>query len=123
MIERKGAQHTYEDENGNYFFMDSETFEEIIVDSQLVKDNKQWIDEGMECQLVYFKGNVIEVVPPSPFVFEIVETEPSVKGNTAQGHTKPAVLSCGATVTVPGFIEQGSKIKVDTSTGEYIERA
>ena len=123
MIEKKPAQYTYPDENGNYFFMDSETFEEVMVEAKIMEDASKWIDEGMECSLVYFKGNVIECVTPSPFVYEVVETEPSIKGNTANAHTKPAILSCGATVTIPGFIEQGSMIKVDTEKGEYVERA
>ncbi len=93
-----------------------------MVESATVEDQKKWISEGMECDLIFFKGEVIEVKAPSPFVYEIVETEPSLKGNTAQGYTKPAVLDCGATVTVPGFVEQGSRIKVDTEKGEYIER-
>lgn len=123
MIERKPAQHTYADESDNYFFMDSITFEEVMVESAVVEENKKWIAEGMECDIVYFKGEVIELIPPTPFVYEIVETEPSVKGNTAQGHTKPAKLSSGAVVTVPGFIEVGENIKVDTSKGTYVERA
>ena len=123
MIEKKAAQYTYPDENGNFFFMDSESFEEVMVEAKVMDEAKKWIDEGMECNLIYFKGSVIECVTPSPFVYEIVETEPSVKGNTANTHTKPAVLSCGATVTIPGFIEQGSMIKVDTQKGEYVERA
>ncbi|EJK64502.1 hypothetical protein THAOC_14756 [Thalassiosira oceanica] len=102
--------------------MDSETFEEVMVESNTIEDSKKWISEGMECDLVFFKGNVIEVMTPSPYVYEVVETEPNVKGNTAQGYTKPAVLDCGATVNVPGFVEQGSKIKVDTQNGEYMER-
>jgi len=122
-IDRKPSQYTYEDENGNYFFMDSETFEEVMVESQIIEDSKKWINEGMELNLVYFKGEVIEVQVPSPYVYEIVETEPNVKGNTAQGYTKPAVLDCGATISVPGFIEQGSMIKVDSDKGEYIQLA
>lgn len=122
-IDRKASQYTYEDENGNYFFMDSETFEEVMVESQIIEDQKKWINEGMELNLVYFKGEVIEVQVPSPYVYEIVETEPNVKGNTAQGYTKPAVLDCGATINVPGFIEQGSMIKVDSEKGEYIQLA
>mmetsp|Transcript_13202 Transcript_13202/g.32087 ORF Transcript_13202/g.32087 Transcript_13202/m.32087 type:complete len:227 (-) Transcript_13202:110-790(-) len=122
-IDRKASQFTYEDENsGNYFFMDSETFEEVMVESAMIEDQKKWISEGMECDLVWFKGAVIEVIQPSPYVYEVTETEPNVKGNTAQGYTKPAVLSCGATITVPGFVEQGSQVKVDTSKGEYMER-
>mmetsp|Transcript_5099 Transcript_5099/g.11234 ORF Transcript_5099/g.11234 Transcript_5099/m.11234 type:complete len:228 (-) Transcript_5099:81-764(-) len=121
-ILRKPSQYTYEDDAGNYFFMDSESFEEVMVESQIIEDQKKWISEGMQCDLIFFKGEVIEVRVPSPYVFEVVETEPNVKGNTAQGYTKPAKLSCGATISVPGFVEQGSSIKVDTEKGEYIER-
>ena len=123
MIEKNPAQYTYSDESGNFFFMDSESFEEVMVEANLVEDVSKWIVEGMECNLIYFKGKVIEVAVPGTFVYEIIETEPSLKGNTANAHTKPAVLSGGATVTIPGFIEQGSSIKVDTSKGEYLERA
>jgi elongation factor P len=102
--------------------MDNESFEEVMVQSDNVEDQKKWISEGMEVDLIYFKDEVIEVRVPSPYVFEVVETEPNVKGNTSQGYTKPAVLDCGATISVPGFVEQGSKVKVDTEKGEYIER-
>lgn len=103
--------------------MNSETFEEVMVESQIIEDRKKWIIEGMECDIVYFKGEVIEVKPPSPYNYVIAETEPTLKGNTAQGYTKPAILECGATVSVPGFIEQGSLIKVDSDKGEYMSVA
>lgn len=103
--------------------MNSETFEEVPVDSKIVEDKKDWIEEGMEVNLVFFKGKCIEVVVPSTGIYEIVETEPNIKGNTAQGYTKPAILSCGATISVPGYLEQGEKIKVDTEKREYLERA
>lgn len=122
-IDRNPAQYTYSDENGNYFFMDSETFEEIMVEANLMEDSAKWIIEGMECQLVYFKDKVIECNPPTTYVYEITETEPSLKGNTVNAHTKPATVGGGAIVSVPGFIEQGESIKVDTTKGEYIERA
>lgn len=102
--------------------MDSETFDTIAVEEKIVGDRDRWLGEGSEVKLVRFKGDVIEVIPPSPAVYEIVETEPNVKGNTAQGYTKPATLDCGATINVPGFLESGQKIKVDTEKGEYIER-
>jgi len=123
MIEKTAAQFTYKDENDNFFFMDSETFEEIAVGSQIMSDREQWVSEGMEVNLVSFKDKVIEVVVPSTAVFEIIETEPNVKGNTAQGYTKPATLDCGATINVPGYLEQGEKIKVDTEKGAFLERA
>ncbi|KAL3895408.1 MAG: hypothetical protein SGARI_007458 [Bacillariaceae sp.] len=97
--------------------------EQVPVDSKAVADKEQWIEEGKEVSLVFFKGSVIEVVVPSTDVFEIVETEPNVKGNTAQGYTKPATLSCGATISVPGYLEQGELIKVDTDKGAFLERA
>lgn len=103
--------------------MDSETFEEIIVPNKVVGDREDWIVEGMEVNLVIFKEKCIEVVTPSSAVFEIAETEPNVKGNTAQGYTKPAKLSCGATITVPGYLEQGEMIKVDTEKGTFLERS
>ena len=103
--------------------MDSETFEEVAVPSKVVDDKSDWIEEGMEVQLVLFKEGVIEVMVPQSMVYEITETEPNVKGNTAQGYTKPAVLSCGATVTVPGYLEQGEMIKVDTEKRTFLERA
>ena len=103
--------------------MDSETFEEVAVNAKIVEGKEKWIAEGMEVNLVFFKGNVIEVVVPSTFVYEVVETEPNVKGNTAQGYTKPATLNSGAVINVPGYLEQGEKIKVDTDKGEFLERA
>lgn len=105
-----------------FFFMDSATFEEIAVDAKIVDDKEQWLSEGSELTLVIFKGKVIEVQIPSPGIYEIVETEPNVKGNTAQGYTKPATLDCGAVISVPGYLETGQKVKVDTDKGEYLER-
>lgn len=106
-----------------FYFMNTETFEEVPVDAKIVGDNEDWIEEGMEVSLVFFKGGVIEVVVPSTGVYQIAETEPNVKGNTAQGYTKPATLSSGAVINVPGYLEQGEMIKVDTDKGVFLERA
>ena len=122
-IDKNPAQYTYQDENENYFFMDSESFEEVMVESKIMEDAKKWMIEGMECDLIYFKGKVIECNAPSPYVYEVLETEANVKGNTSSAHTKPATIAAGAVVTVPGFIDQGSSIKVDTEKGLYMERA
>ena len=103
--------------------MDSETFEEIVVDGKILEDKAKWIEEGMEVSLVNFKEKVIEVVVPGSYVYTVVETEPSLKGNTASGHTKPATLSSGAVITVPGYLETGETIKVDTDKGEFLERS
>jgi len=122
LIEKDVHQYTYEDGNA-FFFMNSQTFEEIAVDSKVVGDVVEWMEEGMEVQLIFFKESVIEVVVPTTGVYEIAETEPNMKGNTAQGHTKPATLSCGATINIPGYLEQGEKIKVDTDKRNFLERA
>lgn len=122
MIEKKAAQYTY-NEGEAFFFMDSETFDTIPVAKQIVGDKVDLIPEGMELTLVEFKENIIEVVLPKTFVYEIVETEPNVKGNTAQGYTKPATLSSGAVITIPGYLEQGENIKVDTEKRAFVERA
>jgi elongation factor P len=106
----------------NFFFMDSETFEEIACSDKIVGDRVDWLVEGSEVTLIYFNDKVIEVMVPSPAVYEIVTCDPNVKGNSAQGVTKPATLSCGAVINVPGFVDQGSFIKVDTDKGEYMER-
>jgi elongation factor P len=102
--------------------MDSSTFDEIPVSDKIVDDKQKWISEGSFVSLVLFKDKVIEVVVPSPATFTVVETEPNVKGNTSQGHTKPATLCSGAVISVPGFVEQGATIRVDTDKGEYMER-
>lgn len=97
-IDRIDAQFTYK-EGQTFFFMNSETFEEIPVDSKIVGDREKWLSEGSVVTLVSFKDGIIEVVVPSPAVYEVVETEPNVKGNTAQGYTKPATLDCGAVIS------------------------
>lgn len=120
-ITKVDAQFTYQ-EGEAFFFMNSQTFEEMAVPAKVVGDREKWLAEGSEVTLVSFKGSVIEVVVPSPYVYEVIETEPNVKGNTAQGYTKPATLDCGAVINIPGFIEQGAKIRVDTDKGEYLDR-
>jgi elongation factor P len=103
--------------------MDTETFEEVAVSAKQVGDRAKWISEGMEIQLVWFNDKIIEVVVPSPMIYTIVETDPNLKGATVNNYVKPALLDCGATIMVPGFLEQGEKIKVDTDKGEFSERA
>lgn len=102
--------------------MDSTTFDEIGVGKNIIDEAEKWIAEGMEVKLVEFKGSIIEVVVPKSAIYEIIETEPNAKGNTAQGHTKPATLNSGAVITVPGYLEQGELIKVDTEKGVFLQR-
>eukprot|EP00542_Grammatophora_oceanica_P009660 CAMPEP_0194033948 /NCGR_PEP_ID=MMETSP0009_2-20130614/6414_1 /TAXON_ID=210454 /ORGANISM="Grammatophora oceanica, Strain CCMP 410" /LENGTH=222 /DNA_ID=CAMNT_0038674681 /DNA_START=77 /DNA_END=745 /DNA_ORIENTATION=+ len=121
LVERKAAQFTYTD-GDSFYFMDSETFEECFVQKSIAEDKEKWISDGMEVTLVWFNEQVIDVNLPNAMVYEIVETDPNVKGNSAQGHTKPATLDCGAVITVPGYLATGEKIKVDPEKGEFLSR-
>jgi elongation factor P len=98
--------------------MDSESFEETAVSIKLVGETAEWLEEGSECQLIFFKGKVFEVNVPTCCFYTVVETAPIIKGST-----KPAVLSCGATITVPGYLEQGEMVQVDTEKKEFLSRA
>ena len=115
-IERKDMQYLYSD-GDLYYFMDMETYEQQPIDkSKLVKEN-------MEVKVLSYKGNVFGVEPPNFVELEVTETDPGFKGDTATNATKPATLETGAEIKVPLFINQGDMIRIDTRTGEYMERA
>ena len=122
MIERKDMQYMYTD-GDLYYFMDNETYEQIEVNKENVKDSLKFVRENDTVKLVMHEGKIIDIEPPLFVELEIIETEPGVKGNTATGATKPAIVETGAKVMVPLFIAQNEKIKIDTRTGEYLSRA
>jgi elongation factor P len=105
-----------------FVFMDTNTGDQIHVDKDKVGDDARFLSEGMDVDVTLFNGNPIGIEMPPSVVLQVTKSEPGVKGDTASGATKPAVLSTGATVNVPLFIKEGEWIKVDTSTGEYLER-
>ena len=121
-VERKEMQYLYND-GELYYFMDTETYEQIPLEAAQLGDNFRFVKENMICKIVSYKGNVFQVEPPIFVELEVVDTEPGFKGDTATGTTKPATLETGAIVKVPLFIEIGNKLRIDTRTGEYIERA
>ena len=121
-IERKDMQYLYNDE-ALYYFMDNETFEQIPVDSEDVGDSLKFVKEGTDVTLKSYQGKVFAIDPPTTVELLITESEPGVKGNTATGATKPAIVETGAKIMVPLFVNQGDKIKIDTRTGEYTSRA
>ena len=121
-IERKDMQYMYND-GDLYYFMDMESYEQIPVGKDLLDDNFKFVKEEMMCRINSYKGSVFAVEPPMFVELTITDTEPGFKGDTATGTTKPATLETGATVKVPLFISTGDKIRIDTRTGEYIERA
>ena len=121
-VERQPHQFLYQD-RGLYYFMHEETFEQRPVNEEQVKKSK-FIAEGQVCTLVIDvdNENILYAEPPDHITGKIAQTDPGVRGDTAQGGSKPATLESGATVQVPLFINEGEEIKVDTRTEEYIER-
>lgn len=121
-IERKDMVYSYND-SGLYYFMDQETFDMIPVAEAYLSDNFKFVKENDICRILSYKGNVFGVEPPTFVTLEVTKTDPGFKGNTATNTLKPATLETGAEIRVPLFINEGDKIRVDTRTCEYMERA
>lgn len=121
-IEKSELEYLYNDGN-LYYFMDTETYEQMPLGEEKLQDALKYIKENMKVTVLSYKGNVFGVEPPTFVELKIIQTEPGYKGDTATGATKPAIVETGATVKVPLFIEEGNVIKIDTRTGEYMERA
>lgn len=121
-IERKDMQYLYSD-GDLYYFMDVETYEQMPLNKSELSDNFKFVKENMTVKVLSYKGKVFGVEPPFFVELEVTATEPGVRGDTATGATKPATLETGATIKVPLFINVGDVIRIDTRTGEYMERA
>ncbi|MBQ8011169.1 MAG: elongation factor P [Oscillospiraceae bacterium] len=121
-IERKDMQYLYED-GGLYYFMDVETYEQLPIEADKLGDNFKFVKENMEVKVLSYKGNVFGVEPPYFVELQVTQTDPGFKGDTATNATKPATLETGAEIRVPLFIDEGDMIRIDTRTGEYMERA
>ena len=121
-IERKKMQYLYND--GEFYnYMDNETYEQIMISISEASDAMKFVKENGEVSVSFYQGNAFAIEPPITVELVITESEPGVKGNTATGATKPAIVETGAQVMVPLFVDQGEKIKIDTRTGEYLSRA
>ena len=120
-IERKDMEYLYED-SGLYYFMDQETYDQIPLSQDQLGDALKFVMENMIVKIVSYKGNVFAVEPPTFVEMKVIATEPGVKGNTATNVTKPATVESGAIITVPMFVNEGDVIRIDTRTGEYMER-
>ena len=115
-------EYTYSD-GDLYHFMDSETYEDVPVSQSEVGDNFKFVKENMICKVLSYKGKVFGVEPPTFVELQVTNTEPGFAGNTATNATKPATLETGAEIRVPLFVNEGDMIRIDTRTGEYMERA
>ncbi|KAJ8898863.1 hypothetical protein K2173_008172 [Erythroxylum novogranatense] len=119
---KETKQFTYKD-GDQFVFMDLSTFEESRLNATDVGDKTKWLKEGMDCNLLFWKGKVIDFELPITVKLSVVQVDPGLKGDTAQGGSKPATLDTGAVVNVPLFINTGDEILVDTRTGDYMSRA
>ena len=121
ILEKSNLQHTYV-ESGDYVFMDMISFEETRLSSEQIGKGAKYLKEGMEVNVIFHNGKVLEVELPISITLKVTETDPGVKGDTASGGTKPAILETGAQVMVPLFISVGEMIKVDTRNDSYLGR-
>lgn len=121
-IERREMQYLYSD-GDLYYFMDNETYENMPINASSLGDNFKFVKENTDVKVLSYKGVVFGVEPPFFVELQVTKTDPGFKGDTATNATKPATLETGAEIRVPLFIDEGDMIRIDTRTGEYMERA
>ena len=121
-VEEIEAQYLYR-QSDTFVFMDTTSYEQYEVGAEQVDDAWKYLKEGMNCAMVLFNGNPLTMTPPNHVVLRVEYCEPGAKGNTASNVTKPVKVETGAEITCPSFVEMGELVKVDTRTGQYIERA
>ena len=120
-LEEKTMQYLYA-EGDNFYFMDTSTYEQTFITRAALGDSVNFLKENIECSVLFFEGKVIGVDLPNTVELQITQCDPGVKGDTVSGATKPATLETGYTVNVRLFINEGDVLKIDTRTGEYLER-
>lgn len=121
-IYRRNSQYLYKEGN-NFVFMDPSNYEQELIPENVIGESSKFLKEGDTVQVMFYEDRPIAIDLPPSLVFEVTYTEPGTKGNTVTNAYKPATIETGATVKVPLFINIGEKIKVDTRTGDYLERA
>ena len=120
-IDRKDMQYLYTD-GDLYNFIDMETYDQLAVNADVVGDSLKFVKENETVKVISHQGNVFAIEPPITVELRVTETEPGVKGDTATGATKPAIVETGAQIMVPLFVNQDDVLKIDTRTGEYLSR-
>jgi elongation factor P len=120
-LERRDMNYLYND-GDLYYFMDVDTYDQVPFSGAAIGDALKFLKENMVCKVVSYKGDVFAIEPPIFVELEITDCDPGVKGDTAQNATKSATVETGATIKVPLFVNQGDLVRIDTRTGEYMER-
>ncbi|MDN5346877.1 MAG: elongation factor [Clostridia bacterium] len=121
-VERREVQYLYND-GDNYYFMDTETFEQFTLPRHQLEEAIKYLKDDMILAILFYQGETIGIDLPNFVELKVVDTEPGIRGDTATGGSKSATLETGAVVQVPLFIEVGDVVRIDTRTGEYLERA
>ena len=121
-LEQRTMDYLYNDGH-HYYFMDTTTYEQVALDEEMVGDRRLYLKEGFQLEIEFFEGTPIGIQMRAAVDLEVVETEPELKGATANNSPKPATLETGVIVQVPPFIRQGEVVRVDPNTGRYLERA
>ncbi|MCS6913602.1 MAG: elongation factor P [Myxococcales bacterium] len=121
-VEDREVTFLYKEGDGTYVFMDKTTYDQTAVSADVVDEAWRYLKENLDCQLTFYNGRPIAVTLPNFVELRVTATEPGVRGDTATGASKPATLETGATINVPLFINEGEVLRIDTRTGEYLER-
>jgi elongation factor P len=121
VLDKREMQYMYQ-QGDEYHFMDNECYEQTHLTKDQLGDNTKWLKEGMNITVLYFQNTIIGIDIPNFVELKIIETAPGVKGDTASGGSKPATVETGAVVNVPFFVNQDDVIRVDTRSGEYLDR-
>ena len=120
-VEERKLKYLYSS-GGLYHFMDQDNYEEIAVSAEYLENKKQFLKDNLDVNVFYYKDEVLYIALPNFIELKVTHTESGIKGDTAKSGTKPATIETGATIQVPLFINEGDSIKVDTRSGDYIER-
>lgn len=120
-LDKRGMQYLYMD-GDDYIFMDNDNYEQLTISRESMGDGVKWLKENMNIQVLMYQNEIMGIEMPNFVELEVVDTEPGVKGDTATGATKAARLETGASVQVPLFVNTGDRLRIDTRTGEYMER-
>ena len=120
-IQEKAMQYLYQDK-GEFCFMDNETFDQVFLTAEQLKDNRLFLKENIEVKVLIYNDRIVDIELPNFVDLKIIQTEPGIKGDTVTGGSKPATLEYEAVIQVPLFVNIGDIIRVDTRSKEYIER-
>ena len=121
-VQKKKAQYQYNDKD-NFYFMDLETFDQIIINKTLIEDKIKFLKENIEVEIGFYNNSPFTLFLPNSVEYKVIYCEPGLKGDSVTSNTKPATIETGYELQVPIFIQQGEYIKIDTRTGKYIERS